>query len=490
MNKLHGYLFLLLLINFQLFSSPIQAQKPNIVLILADDLRADVLGCYGNSYIKTPHIDQLSKNGVRFNNAYILGGDQGAVCAPSRAMLLTGKGFFRVSDKLKNQLTLPILLRQNGYETFMTGKWHNEKEAVVKGFDQAQNIMFAGMADHFKTAMQDLKSDGTFTDKKEKGFSTDVFCETALAFLDKKSANHNQPFFVYLPFTAPHDPRSPLPQYVAMYNEKNMPIPANFMPLHPFSFGNGMDIRDEFLAAFPRTVEDIRGQLADYYGLISHLDDAIGRIMAKLKEKGLDKNTIVVFAADNGLAIGSHGLLGKQNLYEHSMHIPLIVSGAGIPKNQQKEAFAYLLDLFPTLCDLVKVPVPKDLDGKSLKQVIAGKTKTVRNEVFTAYISFQRAVRDERYKLIRYPKIDYSLLFDLKNDPHELNNLSAKPEFAAKVAAMTDLLKQKQIAFGDTLSLTASKLVPKTWDYRTMNRVPDQWQPKYVLDKYFKKAKK
>jgi len=458
--------------------------RPNIVLLFADDLRADAVGCYGNTYVKTPNIDQLAQNGTLFKNAYILGGDQGAVCAPSRAMLMTGKGFFRVSDKMNGQLILPMLLRKNGYETFMTGKWHNEKEAVIAGFDHAKNVMFSGMNDHFKTNMQDLKADGTFTDKVEKGFSTDVFCQTALNFIDNHDSR--KPFFVYVPFTAPHDPRSPLPKYLAMYDEKNIPLPPNFMHLHPFSFGNNMGGRDEFLAKFPRTTEDIRGQLADYYGLITHLDEAVGLIVKKLKDKGLDKNTIIIFCADNGLAIGSHGLLGKQNLYEHSMHVPLIISGVGIPKNQSRDAFAYLLDLYPTLCDMVKIPSPTELDGKSLLQVISGKAKAVRNELFTGYITFQRALRDTRYKLIRYPKIDHTLLFDLQNDPYELVNLADKSEYAAKVAEMMALLQKKQAEFKDTLPLTATELASKTWDYRILNRVPDQWQPKYVLDKYFK----
>lgn len=472
---------------FLLLSQPVfsQTARPNIVLILADDLRADAVGCYGNSYVKTPHIDQLAQNGLRFQNAYILGGNQGAVCAPSRAMLMSGKGFFRVSDKLNGQMTLPKLLRQNGYETFMTGKWHNEKEAVAAGFDHARNIMLGGMNDHFKTAMQDLKPDGTFTEKREKGFSTDVFCETVLDFLD----NHDtkKPFFAYIPFTAPHDPRSPLPQYAALYDQRNIPLPPNFRPLHPFSFGNDMGGRDEFLAEHPRSVDDIRGQIADYYGLITHLDDAVGKIINKLKNKGLDKNTIIIFAADNGLAIGSHGLLGKQNLYEHSMRIPLIMSGPGIPRNQTRAAFAYLLDLFPTLCEMTKTAVPTDLDGKSLTGVVAGKAKAVRTELFTAYITFQRALRNERFKLIRYPKINHTLLFDLQNDPYELVNLAEKPEFQGKITEMTTLLKQKQAQFGDTLSLTAARIVPMQWDYRTLKRVPDQWQPPYVLDKYFKK---
>jgi arylsulfatase A-like enzyme len=471
-----------------LFISDASAQRrPNVLILFADDLRADALGCYGNPYVITPNIDRLATEGTQFTRAYILGGDQGAVCAPSRAMLLSGKSFFRVSDKLKGELTLPDYLRKNGYETFMTGKWHNEKEVVARGFDQARNLMFAGMSDHFQVPTQDLRPDGTFTEVTRKGFSTDIFGETAMQFLDQHDPK--KPFFAYIPFTAPHDPRSPLPQYRKLYDEKGVPLPANFMPLHPFSFGNSMGIRDEFLAAYPRTPETIRSQTAEYYGLITHLDEVIGKILAKLKEKGLEENTLVIFAADNGLALGSHGLLGKQNLYEHSMHVPLIVKGRRIPAGRQSDAFVYLLDLFPTLCSYAGLPVPAGMDGKDLNPVLSGKSDGVRSELFTAYMSFQRSVRDGRYKLIRYPKVNYTQLFDLEHDPWELANLADKPEHAERVRKMTELLEKNQHIFGDNLPLTTSQPAPLSWDYHQLDRKPDAHQPKELVDKYFRKEK-
>ncbi len=459
-------------------------KKPNIILILADDLRADALGCYGNGYVKTPTIDSLANQGMKFKNAYILGGDQGAICSPSRAMLMTGLSFFKNSNQIKDRTTLPMVLRNNGYETFMTGKWHNEKEAVVAGFTQAKNIFFGGMDDHFKTQMVDLKPDGTFTESSRKGFSTDIFAQSAIEFIDKQSSQ--KPFFAYIPFTAPHDPRSPLPRYLAQYDAKNIPLPANFKALHPFDFGNGMGGRDEFLSAHPRTTDDIRSQIADYYALITHLDEAISQIMQKLRQKGLDKNTLVIFAADNGLAMGSHGLMGKQNMYDHSMHIPLIISGLNIPKNKENEAFVYLMDVFPTICQYLKLPQPQGIDGKSFADVAIGKSKTARDNIFTGYIKTQRAVRDERFKLIRYPMIDFQQLFDLKNDPYELVNLAENTQYASKLKDLTALMQTKQAEFGDNLPLTTSEIKPKEWDYRTLKRVPDQWQPVYNLEKYFK----
>lgn len=247
-----------------------------------------------------------------------------------------------------------------------------------------------------------------------------------------------------------------------------------------------MSERDEMLAAFPRTPEVIKAQLTEYYAMITHLDEAIGKILDKLKEKGLDKNTLIVFAADNGLAMGSHGLLGKQNLYEHSMRVPLIVSGKGIPKGQRSDAFVYLFDLFPTFCQQLGISVPQDLDGKDISGILQQKIKSVREQVFTAYRSSIRTLRDRRWKLIRYPQVDYTQLFDLQSDPYELNNLADKPEYAEKIKAITDDLRKQQQFYGDTAPLTAAEILPKHFDYKNIVRKPDQWQPKEVLDKYFK----
>ncbi|TDB62316.1 sulfatase-like hydrolase/transferase [Arundinibacter roseus] len=477
----------LFLVLFGLFNSVeivAQTSKPNILFIFADDLRADALGCYGNSYVKTPTLDSLARAGTLFSNAYIVGGHHGAVCAPSRAMLMSGQSFFRVKDKLNGVHTLPIHLRQLGYTTFMTGKWHNEPEALAAGFDEAQNVLLGGMANHFEVAVRDLQPGGSFTQAVKKGFSTDIFTQSALDFLEKQSeAEH---FFAYVPYSVPHDPRSPLPEYLKLYDEKSAPLPPNFMPLHPFSFGNSMGIRDELLAPFPRTPEIIRAQTAEYYALITHLDRSVARLIQKLRDKGLDRQTLIVFTADNGLALGSHGLLGKQSVYEHSMRVPLIVAGAGIPENKRSDAFAYLLDLFPTLCSYAGLELPTHIDGKNLLPIILGKQKSVRTHVLTAYMDFQRSVRDSRYKLIRYPAIDSTLLFDLRKDPHELKNLAENPRYQQKIIELTAHMQQEQQKLGDHLPLTAAQLMPKTWDYRTIVRKPDQWQPKEIVEKYFK----
>ena len=193
------------------------------------------------------------------------------------------------------------------------------------------------------------QADGQRTGEK---FSSELFADSAIEFLQ----NHDgkKPFFAYVAFTAPHDPRQPPLGYREPYYRKLPPLPANFLPQLPFDNGMMQGGRDENLAAWPRTEAMIRDQLAEYYGLITHLDEQIGRILAALEKSGQAENTIIIFAADNGLALGSHGLLGKQSVYEHSMRTPLIIAGPGIPRGKATRAFTYLLDLFPTLCDVTR----------------------------------------------------------------------------------------------------------------------------------------
>jgi arylsulfatase A-like enzyme len=459
--------------------------RPNVLFLFADDQRADALGCAGNPYIRTPHIDQLAKTGVRFSSAYVMGGHHGAICAPSRAMLLSGKNLFRVYDKLEGVKTIPMHFAEQGYVTFGTGKWHNEKSAFEASFQQGRNVFLGGMGDHFHIALRDLMPDGKLSEPERKGFSTDQFAGAAIDFLNEHSANQSgKPFFCYVSFTAPHDPYSPKEEYIDVYSPEGVPLPGNFMPLHPFQFDQ-LTVRDENLLAWPRDPGLVRAALADYYGLITHMDDKIGEIIEALKRNGLYDNTIIVYAADNGLAIGSHGLLGKQNLYEHSMKVPLIIRGPGVPENAGSDALVYLFDLFPTLAELCGLPAPDGMDGESLVPVITGKVTDIRTSLFTAYRSTVRAVRTKEWKLIRYPERDYSQLFNLVTDPLELNNLAYKPGMEDQSREMLDQMEKWQLSVNDTVPLTSPVILPMEYDPARLVRKPDQWQPEYTLKKYF-----
>jgi arylsulfatase A-like enzyme len=225
--------------------------------------------------------------------------------------------------------------------------------------------------------------------------------------------------------------------------------------------------------------------LAEYYGMITHMDMHIGRILKMLQVTGHAKNTIVIFAADHGLAVGSHGLLGKQNLYEHSTGCPLVFVGDGIPAGKSSQALTYLYDIFPTLCEMTGTSLPVGVEGKSLRSIWRGGAVSVRDTLFTTYEDMMRAVRDERWKLIRYPQINYTQLFDLENDPDELNNLAGQPEYTERIAALLRELRTWQEKVGDTQPLSVEKPKPMHYDFSERKREPDSHQPQWVKDKYF-----
>jgi arylsulfatase A-like enzyme len=460
-------------------------KRPNILFLLADDMRADTIAAYGNPHIKTPNLDKLTAAGFNFRANYVFGGNNGAVCIPSRAMLMSGKTWFHVdAPTLDAAKLLPELLGENGYVTFGTGKWHNGQASWLRAFQRGKAVMFGGMSDHTKVPVRDLGPDGKLTaERTGEKFSSELFADAAIEFL--RSQDGRNPFFAYVAFTAPHDPRQPPLEYREPYYRNLPPLPPNFLPQLPFDNGMMNGGRDENLGAWPRAEKMIRDQLAEYYGLITHMDGQVGRILAALRAAGLADNTIIIFAADNGLALGSHGLLGKQSVFEHSMRVPLIVAGRGIPAGKSTGAFTYLLDLFPTLCDLLAIERPAGLEGESLRPLWEGKKPRVRDSVFLPFLQIQRAVRDERWKLIAYPKIGHLQLFDLQRDPHEITNLVDRPEHAAHVARLQKLMKQWQDRVGDTLELPARNRAPEKIDLTGKARVPDQWQPDWIVKKYF-----
>jgi arylsulfatase A-like enzyme len=462
------------------------AERPNVLFLFADDQRADTVAAWGNRRIRTPNIDKLVRRGVSFRNAYIFGSNSGAVCVPSRAMLMSGKTWFDVdAPTIQGVKLMPELFGENGYATFGTGKWHNGHASYLRAFQRGKTVMFGGMSDHTKVPVRDLGPDGRLTEERTgEKFSSELFADSMIEFLEAHDGK--RPFFAYAAFTAPHDPRQPPPAYADYYYRHRPPLPPNFLPQLPFDNGMMRGGRDESLGAWPRTEAMVRDQLAEYYGMVEHLDAQIGRILEALEKTGQAKNTIIVYAADNGLAIGSHGLLGKQSVYEHSMKVPLILAGPGIPAGKSTEAFAYLHDLFPTLCDYLGAPAPPGLRGESLRPVIEGRKAGVRKSVFLPFRDVQRAVRDGRWKLIAYPQIGYLELFDLRADPHEKSNVYGRRENAAHIARLRAEMQRWQAMVGDTLEIPKESRTPERIDLTGQAREPDQWQPAWIVEKYFR----
>lgn len=435
-----------------------KAQKitrpPNILFLLSDDQRFDTIHALGNPIIQTPALDALTKRGAVFSNTYIMGSTMPAVCMPSRAMLLTGRHLFNFQhpENIPDEMPLwPETFRKHGYHAYGIGKWHNGPRSFNRAFVNGGKIFFGGMNDHNAVPVHDYDPGGAYSKETcyvEKKFSSELFADEAIRFL--KEYSQDNPFLLYVAFTAPHDPRMAPAPFQKLYPKDQMPRPKNFMPRHPFDNGE-MKIRDEKLAPWPRTPEIIKQHIADYYAMISHLDAQIGRIMDALKETGHADGTIIIFTSDNGLAVGQHGLLGKQNLYEHSLKVPLIMAGPEMPCGKQFDAACYLMDLFPTLCDLTGVPCPEILDGKSISSVLSGKSQTHREEMFFAYRNVQRGVHTGNLKLIEYYAANQrkTQLFNLHDDPCEMNNLADETKHKQDVIRLRDLLHTWQKKLND-----------------------------------------
>ncbi len=421
------------------------AKRPNVLFLFSDDQRFDTIGALGNPCVKTPNLDRLVERGFVFRQTYCMGSTVPAVCLPSRAMVNSGRSLWKAPGNLEGVTTWAEVMRAGGYRTFGTGKWHNGRKAFARGFSDGGAIFFGGMSDHLKVPIFDFDKSGKYPKKNRRWgekFSSELFADAAIEFLNNHTADRGdeRPFFMYVAFTAPHDPRMAPKEFVDMYDADKLPIAKNCLPRHPFDNGE-LKIRDECLAPWPRTPQIVRRHLADYYAMITHMDHHIGRILDALKKSGQAENTIIVFSSDHGLSVGRHGLMGKQSLYEHAMRPPLIVTGPGIAKGQS-EALVYLYDLFPTTCDLVGLETPAGVEGKSLVPVVRGEKSKVRDYVIGAYRNFQRMVREPRWKLITYDVkgVKTRQLFDLKNDPLEMNNLVDDPDCQVHVRRLEKLL--------------------------------------------------
>ncbi|MFK7818887.1 MAG: sulfatase-like hydrolase/transferase [Planctomycetaceae bacterium] len=469
---------------FILPAGTLAEERPNILLLFADDQRADTVGAWGNPNIDTPNIDALVGRGFSFKQNYCFGSNSGAVCVPSRAMLHTGKHWMHSNNQMKGETTLGQLLQTEGYKTFCTGKWHNGAPSILKSFEHGKAVYMGGMCDHIQVPLQDIEGGKLVNKRFGDGFSSTLFADAMIGFMENHKSD--EPFFAYAAFTSPHDPRQPPEPYRQKYYDKRPPLPANFAPQHPFNNGF-MTGRDESLAPWPRPKDVVSDQLAEYYGMVEHLDMEIGRVIKALEATGKADNTIIIYAADHGLAMGSHGLLGKQSVYEHSMRCPLVFVGDGIPAGKSTNAFTYLLDIYPTIMSLTHTK-PKQaigFDGEDLSPIWKGTREKVRDEIYLQYTKHQRSVREERWKLIRYPQINHTQLFDLQNDPNEMKNLAESSDHKAHVDRLMEKLANWQTAWGDDLPLTSDNPKPKAMDFTNAKRVPDRWQPKWIRDKYY-----
>lgn len=472
-------------------------QKPNIVFVFADDMTYTAINALGNNEVQTPNLDRLVNKGTTFTHTYNMGAWNGAVCAASRAMIISGRSVWDVDNyrqgwkENKNfDKTWGKLMEGAGYDTYMTGKWHVDAPAdsVFQNVVHIRPGMPRDAWSHWGTIpfinkmIEDGKSEEEIraigynrpldendtlwnaTNKDFGGFWQDgkhwseVVKDDALGFIEQTKKSEN-PFFMYLAFNAPHDPRQAPQKYLDMYPLENISVPKSFIPVYPFkdSIGNGPGLRDEALAPFPRTEYAVKVHTKEYYALITHLDEQIGGILDGLEATGKMDNTYIIFTSDHGLAMGRHGLLGKQTQFDHSIRPPFMIVGPEISAGKKVDADIYLQDAMATSLDLAGIEKPDYVFFNSVLDLAKGtRTESHYDAIYNGYINYQRMIRKDGFKLIIYPKIDKVLLFDMKNDPEEMNDLAEKPEYQEKVKALFKDLQTLQEQLNDSLDLSAS----------------------------------
>ncbi len=433
------------------------AKRPNILFIIVDDQSPFDLKIYNpDSSMETPNIDRLAAEGMIFDGAHHMGAWVGGVCTPSRHMIMSGRTVWHIPDKpgrimnphtINPKLVPPDLARYTmaavfnraGFITMRTCKKGNSFEAANKLFTVRHDSTKRGGTDESGSAWH---------------------AEQVLTYLnERESANDTDPFLIYFGFSHPHDTRDGksglLEKYGAVNhtdrnelppaNSKQPALPANYLPAHPFD-NTHMGVRDEVAVKGvwdKRDERTIRNELGREFACGENIDIQIGRVLKKLKSMGELENTYIFYAADHGMAIGRHGLQGKQNLYEHTWRIPFVVKGPGIARGTRVKGNIYLLDVLATLCDLTGVKAPRTSEGISFKPVLQGEQQTVRDTLYGVYCGGarpgMRCVKQGDWKLIKYQsdkgQSRETQLFNLAENPHEF----LRQHHAAEVRALTGI---------------------------------------------------
>jgi arylsulfatase A-like enzyme len=434
------------------------AAAPNVLFIVADDLRAEALAAYGGTLARTPHLDRLAARGCVFTRATC----GYPICHVSRTEMLTGCNAFRhgagyTRREADPALTLwPAWMQQHGWTTWYSGKWHSDGTPWTRGYT-ATGGLFSSGGSRGAPLTRPLSATGrgvtgytgwTFkrddrTPRPEQGVGltpqTDAhIADGALSLLAQK---RERPFFLHVNFTAPHDPLHWPPGGEGRFEAEKIALPANFRAEHPFDHGN-LRGRDERIVPAPRTELEVQRERAVYLALVEHVDVQIGRLVAALESTGQLERTLILFTSDHGLALGSHGLMGKQNMYEHTIGVPLLIAGPGVPAGQRVAAQCHLRDLYPTVCELAGLAIPPTVQGRSLVPVLRGERAEVQEEIFGYFTDTQRMLRTaDGWKLVWYPKLDRRQLFHIAEDPGELRDLVADPAHRARLESMSARLR-------------------------------------------------
>lgn len=472
--------------------------RPNILLIVVDDQSPFDLQVYDpESQLETPVISGLARDGMTLDVACHMGSWSGAVCRPSRYMIMSGRSVwhlprppgrrrrakdpvdaaFNAPDDL-HKFTLPAVFNRAGYDTMRTCKKGNSYLAANAEFTTRHEASKRGPTPETGSAWH---------------------AERVLEFLERREASSAaNPFLIYLGFSHPHDPRDGPPELLKKYgsvthtdpqrppelNLNSPPLPINYLPAHPFHHGQP-NLRDEVAVAGVWTRRDestIRNEIGRQFACSENIDIQIGRVLQRLESSGQLDNTYVIYTSDHGMAIGRHGLQGKQNLYEHTWRVPLIVRGPGIAAGSRAPGHVYLLDLLATLCDFSGIDPPSTNEGISFRPILEGRQQSVRDVMYGTYAGGTkpgiRCVRRGPWKLIKYDALDGAVretqLFHLEQNPHEFlsnhlvdtvagltghqpqphqRNLAGDPAHAEILEEMERLLVQEQQRLGDPYPL-------------------------------------
>jgi len=454
-------------------TTKVSNDKPNFLVIITDDQAIDTINAFGNDAISTPNINRLAKSGMAFTHVFNQGSWSGAVCAPSRQMINTGRnlhytGFQPTPPSHKGKKSnkaaaeksdYPLwgeTFRKSGYETFITGKWHVGEDALKRSFDIGKAVHEAGMphlskGGQWKPWLTDFGADVKWEKKQVNQHTSEAFADAAIGYIKTKANRNDNPFLMYVAFTAPHDPRQSPQSYVDKYPAESISLPPSYLPYFPFDAGD-FNNRDEALMTFPRTEKQTKEFIGEYYAMIEHLDAQLGRILDTLEQSKFADNTYIIFTSDHGLAVGKHGLAGKQNVYDHSIRAPFIMVGKGIPANTKAKGMFYLNSLFATTAELADIEIPDTVQGPSIVPLIRGEKEVMNDYIYGSYRHFQRMARSHRYKLVYYPMLRKNVLFDLQNDPLELTDISTKPGSDKIIKALSIKLEELKKVVGDPLT--------------------------------------
>lgn len=499
------------------FAGKNAAQKPyNIVYIMTDDHTAQMMSCYDHRYAETPNLDRIANDGVRFVNSFVAN----SLSGPSRACMFTGKHtcgnkFYDNTTCVfdGSQQTFPKLLRENGYQTAIVGKWH--LESLPTGFDYWEIV--PGQGDYYNPDFITMDNDTIV----REGYITNVITDMGIDWMENRR-DKDKPFCLFIHHKAIHRDWLPEIKYLSLYEDRTFPLPDNFYDNYEgrpaaaaqeMSIAKDMDLiydlkmlqdgkdsrlKDRYLSYIGRMdpedykafddfyapiIKDfyqrnLKGKelaewkyqryMRDYMKVVKSLDDNVGRILDYLKEKGLLDNTLVVYTSDQGFYMGEHGWFDKRFMYEESMHTPLVMHlPKGLDARGDITELVQNIDYGPTFLDLAGIKVPEDMHGVSMLPLLKGEhPKDWRKSLYYHFYEYPAehmvkrhyGIRTGRYKLIHfYNDIDVWELYDLQNDPTEMHNLYGQQEYEPLVEDLKAQLQKLQEQYNDPVRFGTDK---------------------------------